>query len=88
MVFIILCILLSVLVGFIGFKKNTGFWPNFFNSIAQSPFVGIFYEMDSNKKDKKQRTEIILETQVQQQMTLEKFPNKLTSNRQIALQMN
>ena len=48
--FILLHLLLSILVGFLGMNRKFGFWGYFFASIALTPFIGILMVLASGKR--------------------------------------
>jgi len=47
---ILLHLLFSILVGFLGMNRKFGFWGYFFASLALTPFIGILLVLASGKR--------------------------------------
>jgi len=47
---ILIIIVLSLLVGFLGMNRKFGFWGYFFGSIALTPIIGLLLVLASDKR--------------------------------------
>jgi hypothetical protein len=84
--FIFLCwIGLSFLAGYIGSERKIGFWGGFLLSIFLSPLIGFIVVALSKVRMEEEYEEEILQTQIQQQKTLEKISEQNASGNQISI---
>lgn len=80
MVFFLLWIILSLIVGAIGTGKSIGFAGGFFLSLILSPVIGFIITIVSKDKEDEQYKQAMLATQKEQQRTLTEIKNNASAS--------
>jgi hypothetical protein len=84
--FIFLCWLgLSFIAGYIGSDRKIGFWGGFLLSIFLSPLIGFIVVALSKVSQQEEYEEEILQTQIQQQKTLERISEQTAAGTQLSI---
>jgi hypothetical protein len=76
---------LSFIAGYIGSDRKIGFWGGFLLSVFLSPLIGFIVVALSKVSQQEEYEEEILQTQIQQQKTLERISEQTAAGTQLSI---